>query len=151
MNTSSDQIQKVVSLRASRARVWRAIADSSELGKWFQVEFEGPFRLGESIKGRSTHEDCKAAEIEASIEELEPELLFSFRWHPYEIDSGIDRSQAPSTLVEFRLEDEGEGTRLTITESGFDALPKDRRDESFQRNEGGWKQQVKNVTKHVDG
>jgi hypothetical protein len=66
------------------------------------------------------------------------------------VDPEGDYSDEPSTLVEFRLERAGHGTRLTIIESGFDALPAHRRDEAFRMNEGGWSEQVKNITAHVD-
>jgi hypothetical protein len=39
---------------------------------------------------------------------------------------------------------------LTVTESGFDKIPSDRRAEAFQRNEGGWAQQMKNIQAYVD-
>jgi len=54
---------------------------------------------------------------------LEPERLFSFTWHPYAIDPAVDYSTEAQTLVEFRLEKIAEGTRLRITESGFDKIP----------------------------
>ena len=36
-----------------------------------------------------------------------------------------------------------DGVRLTITESGFDAVPLERRAEAFKANEGGWEHQSK--------
>ena len=53
--------------------------------------------------------------------------------------------------MEFRLEKAGGGTRLTVTESGFDAIPASRRAEAFMRNDGGWTAQIENVRRHVDG
>jgi uncharacterized protein YndB with AHSA1/START domain len=40
---STDRIEKRVMLRASLDRVWRAISDSEEFGRWFGVRFDGPF------------------------------------------------------------------------------------------------------------
>src|SRR5439155_2650272 len=60
-----------------------------------------------------------------------------------------DYSKEPSTLVEFRLEKTANGTVLTVTESGFDKLPADRRLEAFRRNEGGWAEQIKNVEAYL--
>ena len=37
-------------------------------------------------------------------ERIEPEHLFSFRWHPNAVDPNTDYSNEPTTLVEFRLE-----------------------------------------------
>src|SRR3546814_8457532 len=78
-----------------------------------------------------------------------PERLFSFTWHPYAIEPGVDYSDEPPTLVEFRLEPRGDGTLLTVTESGFDRIPAHRRDEAFRMNDGGWTEQVQNIKRHV--
>ena len=80
---------------------------------------------------------------------LEPEWLFSFTWHPYGIDPKVDYSKETPTLVEFRLEKIPGGTLLVLTESGFDKVPSDRRDEAFRKNDGGWAQQMKNIESYV--
>lgn len=85
------------------------------------------------------------------IERLEPESLFSFRWHPHAVDENVDYSGEPTTLVEFRLEDAGDGTKLTVTESGFEHIPAARRDLAFRMNDGGWEEQLKNLASHVGG
>ena len=152
MNTSStDRIHKEITLRAPVSRVWRAISDHEEFGTWFQVKLEGPIRAGAEIRGPITHEGCDRMVLRAQVEKVEPERYLSLRWCPYAHDPDEDYSAHPTTLVEFTLEPAGDGTKLTITESGFDALPEDLRHESFVRNEGGWTAQVENVRKHVDG
>jgi hypothetical protein len=65
------------------------------------------------------------------------------------VDPKADYSKETSTLVEFRLEPMEGGTRLRLTESGFDKVPAARRDEAFLRNDGGWTQQMKNIESHV--
>ena len=84
---------------------------------------------------------------------MKPERLFSFTWpHPKSLEKAhypADYSHEPSTLVEFRLEKTANGTLLTVTESGFDKLPVDRRLEAFRRNEGGWAEQVKNMEAYL--
>jgi hypothetical protein len=47
--------------------------------------------------------------------------------------------------VEFKLEKTSTGTLLTVTESGFDKLPADRRDEAFRMNDNGWTIQTTNI------
>ena len=46
---STDRIEKRVVLRAPLDRVWRAISDAEEFGRWFGVRFDGPFVEGASI------------------------------------------------------------------------------------------------------
>jgi uncharacterized protein YndB with AHSA1/START domain len=147
--SSTDRIEKTIVLRASTSRVWRALSDAGEFGTWFRVKVEGKFTEGATVRGRITHPGYEHVTMEMQIERMDPERLFSYRWHPYAIEPGVDYSAEPTTLVEFRLEAVGEGTRLTVVESGFDRLPKERRAEAFRMNEGGWSEQIKNVERHV--
>jgi uncharacterized protein YndB with AHSA1/START domain len=87
---------------------------------------------------------------EVTVKKREPERLFSFTWHPYAIDPTIDYAKEPTPLVEFRLEPKNGGTVLTLTESGFDAIPKDRQFEAFRMNDRGWTEQMKNIERHVE-
>jgi uncharacterized protein YndB with AHSA1/START domain len=87
--------------------------------------------------------------MEVLVERMEPERLFSFRWHPAAVDPKTDYSREETTLVEFRLEEVAGGTRLTVVESGFDRIPASRREEAFRMNEGGWEEQLLNVERHV--
>ena len=65
--------------------------------------------------------------MEAWLEKIDPEHHFSFRWHPGSVDPNVDYSKEPTTLVVFTLEDDDDGTKLTVVETGFDALPESRR------------------------
>src|SRR6185436_2972739 len=87
--------------------------------------------------------------FDITIETMEPERLFSFRWHPYVIEPGVDYSTEPTTLVEFTLEATADGVQLTVTESGFDQIPLERRAKAFAANEGGWSMMVKVIEKYV--
>jgi hypothetical protein len=80
---------------------------------------------------------------------MEPERLFSWRWHPAAVEAGVDYSKEPTTLVEFRLEDAPGGTLLTVVESGFDQLPPERRLGAFRGNSEGWEIQMGNIERHV--
>ena len=86
----------------------------------------------------------------AVVQRMEPERLFSFTWHPYAIDQEKDYSNETPTLVEFRLERKGEGTLLTLTESGFSKIPAERRLEAFRMNDRGWATQMKDIASHVE-
>jgi uncharacterized protein YndB with AHSA1/START domain len=147
--TSVDRIEKTVLLRAPRSRVWRAIATSEQFGEWFGATLNRAFAEGQTVRGPITHPGYEHLTMEILIERIEPEQFFAFRWHPYAVDPKADYSHEPMTLVEFRLEEAGENTRLTIVESGFDRIPLARRSEAFRMNEGGWSEQVKNIERHV--
>jgi uncharacterized protein YndB with AHSA1/START domain len=145
----TDRIQKQVVLRAPRPRVWRAIVTAEEFGSWFGARLDGPFVEGATIRGPITHPGYEHLTLEMRVERIEAERCFSFRWHPYAIDPKADYSDEPATLVELRLEDTDGHTTLTIVESGFDAIPLERRAEAFRMNDGGWTEQMKNIERHV--
>jgi uncharacterized protein YndB with AHSA1/START domain len=146
---STDRIEKNIVLRAPRSRVWRALASAEEFGAWFGVKLEGPFAPGARVKGRITVPGYEHVVMDITIERMDLERLFSYRWHPYAIEPGVDYSHEPTTLVEFRLDEVADGTRLTVVESGFDRIPAARRAEAFRMNDQGWAEQMKNIEKHV--
>jgi len=152
MTTSStDCIRKEIHLRAPRTRVWKALADAEEFGTWFGMKLEGRFVPGQTVFGRITHPNYQHIHLEMRIERMEPEALFSYRWHPYPMDATKDYSKEPMTLVEFRLEAAEGGTLLKVVESGFDQLPPERRDEAFRMNDAGWTGQLPRIERHVTG
>ena len=156
----SDRIEKQVLLRAPLARVWQAITDSRQFGSWFGVKFDGPFKAGERIIGKiaptTVDKDVAAMQkpyegmtFDITIDRIEPQKLFAFRWHPFAIDPKVDYSNEPTTLVEFALKEVPDGVMLTVTESGFDRIPLARRAEAFKMNEGGWAAQMTLIEKYL--
>ncbi len=157
---NNDSIEKHVLLRATRNRVWRALSDSTEFGTWFGVKFDGPFQEGSTLHGvivptgvnaevAQAQKKYEGTPFEITVEQLKPERLFSFRWHPYAVEPGVDYSSEPTTLVVFTLEDDGSGVKLTVTESGFDRIPLARRARAFAANEQGWGMVVNLIKEHL--
>lgn len=155
--SSTDRIQKKVHLRAPRNRVWKAISDSKQFGSWFGMKVEGPFTANTTVKATivpttvdpEVAKEQKAFEgmpFELYIERVEPERLFTFRWHP---GATQPKPEDPTTLVCFELEDAADGILLTVTESGFDRIPLARRAKAFAENEGGWAAQMKLIEKYL--
>src|SRR5260370_41709287 len=68
---------------------------------------------------------------------VEPPTRFAFRWnHP----AGEEPAAGNSTLVEFRLVDEGERTRLRVVESGLElvAWPVGDKEHFADEHRAGW-------------
>lgn len=160
MTSSTDQIRKQALLRAPLARVWRAVSDAEEFGRWFGVRFDGAFVAGERLTGRivpttvdpevaKAQKPYEGTRFEVAVERIEPMRLVSFRWHPYAVEPEEDYSSEPMTLVEFELEEVDGGTLLTVTESGFDRIPLARRAAAFEMNEKGWAGQVQLIAKYL--
>ena len=146
----TDRIEKSIDIAAPVERVWRALTDHEEFGAWFRVRLDGPFVPGEASTGYITHPGYEHLKWEARVVAMEAPSLFAFTWHPYAVDPDKDYSAEPPTRVEFRLEPAAVGTRLTVTESGFDSIPAERRDEALRMNTGGWEAQVSNVKAHAE-
>jgi len=145
----TDRIEKQVRLQAPRARVWRALTDAGEFSSWFGAKVTGTFAPGARLSGQITYPGYEHLTLELVVEQMEPERLLAWRWHPNAVDSGHDYSSEPPTLVVFELADADGGTLLTVTESGFDALPAERRAEAYRGNEGGWEAQMENIARHL--
>lgn len=158
--TSTDRIEKKILLRAPLKRVWRALADSREFGTWFGMRFNGPFAPGATMRGTivpttvnsevaKAQKQHEGTAFEITIEQMEPERLFTFRWHPGAVDPGIDYSAEPTTRVTFTLEQVPDGVMLTVTETGFDRIPLARRAIAFTRNEQGWSAMINVIAEYL--
>jgi uncharacterized protein YndB with AHSA1/START domain len=156
----TDRIEKTILLGAPRTRVWRALADSKEFGTWFGIKFDGPFAPGACMRGvlapttvnaevGKAQKEFEGKTFEIIIERMEPERLFSFRWHPHAKEHDVDYSVEPTTLVVFALEEVANGVKLTVTESGFDQIPLARRAKAFTANEQGWGMMVKVLDEYL--
>ena len=146
-----DRIEKIVDLAAPISRVWRAITDHEEFGTWFRVKLDGPFEVGALTTGNITYPGYEHMKWESITERMEPETLFTFSWPPSAVDPDHEYPADAKVLVEFHLEPNGEGTRLTIIESGFLQFPETKRLEVLRSNREGWDLQAENVSAYVTG
>jgi uncharacterized protein YndB with AHSA1/START domain len=155
-------IRKEIVLKAPLDKVWAAISDASQFGQWFGMKLDGPFVAGQPITGHITPTvvDPEVAKMQKphegkpvsfSVGDIQPKTLFQLRWHPYAIDPDTDYSSEPMTLITFALKAVDGGTHLTLTESGFENIPMERRAEAFQMNDGGWTAQMKLIETYLKG
>ncbi|HVV84401.1 MAG TPA: SRPBCC family protein [Kofleriaceae bacterium] len=146
-----DRIEKEIVLAAPLSRVWAAIGDAQQFGQWFGARFDGPFEEGKDLSGtiQPTTVDPEVAKQQQpyagtpftiSVVRVEEMRRLAFRWHPG--PPGADPAE-PTTLVELELSEVPGGTRLLLTESGFDRLPPGRRVQAFTGNEAGWEHQLR--------
>jgi uncharacterized protein YndB with AHSA1/START domain len=146
----TDRIEKSIDIAAPIERVWRALTDHEEFGSWFQVALEGPFAVGAPSRGHITYPGHEHVRWKAEVVAMEPPSRFAFTWHPYAVDPDVDYSAEPQTLVEFRLEPAEGGTRIIVTETGFDALPAHRRPDALRMNDSGWAEQMRNIKAYAE-
>ena len=146
---TTDRIEKSIVLRAPRSRVWRALSNPDEFGRWFGARLVGDFAPGARVAAQLTIPGHEHVTFELVVEKVEPEALLAYRWHPSPADPDLDHASEPMTLVEFRLVEVADGTELTVIESGFDRIPPARRAAAFRVNEEGWAEQVQNLHRYV--
>ena len=146
---NTDRIAERIFLRVPRARVWRALTDAGEFGSWFGVKLAGAFAPGATVKGTITEKGYEGLPFELVVDRIEPQRLFSWRWHPYAVEPDVDYSAEPPTLVVCELEESAGGTVLTLVESGFDRVPAERRAEAYRMHEEGWAAQMKSIEKYL--
>jgi uncharacterized protein YndB with AHSA1/START domain len=158
--TVTDRIEKTVFLGAPRHRVWRAISESKRFGAWIGLEIDTEFTPGTLIEGRmaptafdpefaKVQEPYRGLAVEFIIDRMEPPRLLSLCWHPFAVGSPADYAGESRTQVVFHLDEVTTGTRLTITESGFDQLPLERRRKAFEVNDNGWAQATRLLEKYL--
>ncbi|HKY81405.1 MAG TPA: SRPBCC family protein [Sphingobium sp.] len=150
----SDAIIKTVEIAAPVGKVWDALVDYRKFGDWFMVALDQPFSVGEPSTGHMTYPGYETYRWEARVVAIEPMSRFVLEWPATGGDKELMESgvQVPEwTRVEFVLEPISAGTRLTVTESGFDKVPEPRRTNVMRSNDGGWAEQVKNIKTYVEG
>jgi len=141
---STDRIEDEVRLPQPQARVWRALTNPAELGAWFGVDLTGAtIATGARVNGRFTIPGHEHQSFDVTIETVEPERRFAWRWHPSATDASVDMSKEPRTLVTFTLESTPDGgTLLRVVETGFSGLAAARRTAALLGNTRGWKGQL---------
>jgi len=149
MSTATmNSIEREVVVQAQVSRVWKALTDIGEFSHWFGVQAKGKFQPGARVDMVVTYRG-KRIEFFVIVEEMQPERRFSWKWHP-----GGDQSDRPAdeppTLVVFELTPAGKGTKVKVTETGFDKISLVRRARVFEDNSGGWTEQMENLRKYVD-
>ncbi|MCL6702998.1 SRPBCC family protein [Pseudomonas sp. T1.Ur] len=147
----SDRIERKILLKAPRSQVWRALANAEAFGQWFGVNLEGKrFVAGERTQGQITYPGYEHLTWDVAVERVEPERVFSFRWHPYAIEPETDYSSESETRVQFELEDMNGGTLLKVVESGFNDIPEARRLKAFRMDSRGWDEQMANIEEFLN-
>jgi uncharacterized protein YndB with AHSA1/START domain len=145
--TVQNTIERSIDLPVSRQRAWDAITMPQQISEWFHGLWEFELKPGAPI-----HFDFGEWGIHRGrVETVEPMDRVVYLWtHGTDADRSIPIDQVPNTLMEFRLADAGNGTRLTVVESGFAALPDDIRENSLRDNTQGWDEQMGNIQTYLE-
>lgn len=150
MKTTTDKIEREVVIKAPIAKVWKAITDPTQFCSWFSEGVEGDFELG----SQPVLDEGKYGKVRIAIVGREEPHYFAWRWV-----SGMEfvpqgflgnPLEMPHTLVEFRLSEEGESTRVILIETGFASLPEKYAAENLNDNTGGWDYMLARLTEWTE-
>lgn len=145
-----DAIEKSILLSAAPDRVWRALSDAAEFGRWFRAEVTGEMREGAVLGCRSLYPGTEHMRWDMYIHVMEPNRRLVWDWPAFDPSAFPDDPDSNARLtVEIAIAPEGDSTRLTLRESGFADLPEGPALAVWQRNEGGWTMQLDNIAAHV--
>lgn len=129
-------IEKSVEVNAPIDRVWKLLTDPAELPRWWESMEMAEFDLEEG--GQMTLTWKEHGVTSARVVVVDKPIRFSYLWAANA--EGRPPSKGDQTLVEFRLQELGDVTRVTVTESGFESLsiPEEERAILFADNNEGW-------------
>lgn len=146
----SDRIDRTIDVNAPPERVWRVLTTAKDLAAWFRMSVDGEIVEGADVWMTATHPDYAGVRFVLRIKELTPPRRFVWQWHPSATDPAVDYSQEPWTTVTFTLEPNGTGTRLSVSETGFNELSLARRAKAYADNTGGWTQVIVWIQKYAE-
>jgi uncharacterized protein YndB with AHSA1/START domain len=143
-----DTIEREITIDAPVDRVWALVTAGEHLGRWFaDAGADVDLRPGGGLELRWNEHGTSHGRIEA----VEPPRRLAFRWAPFKDPGGVEPTDGNSTLVEFTLREEGDGTRLRVVESGFATL--DCSDEQRRHNLGsntdGWRMELDELREYA--
>lgn len=129
-----DSVERSIVIDAGLERVWDLV---TRPGWWINDGEVVDHRIERDGDRYRVH-DPTCGEFEIRTVTLEPRTYAAFRWR----SDGESRSvDGPTTLVEFWLDDHGDGSvTVRVVESGFSAL--DSPEEARRANDKGWRQEL---------
>ena len=103
----------------------------------FKSSIEGDIAPGAEVWMTSTYPGHEGQRFVVRVTEMTPPRRFAWQWHPGAVDPAVDYSREPWTTVTFTLEPSGRGTRLSVSETGFNEISLARRAKVFAGQQPG--------------
>ena len=136
-------VERSIWIAAPRERVWSAITDPTQLENWFSpgtswtltaLEVGGRLFIPDPDTGDETNVQV--------IQLLDPPEHF--------VTHSLPESPGSSEVTAYLLQEERGGTRLTITNSGYELLPDDRRWSAMEQNAFGFGMMLENLRAYLE-
>jgi uncharacterized protein YndB with AHSA1/START domain len=141
-----DSIEREVQIDAPIETVWSIVTESQHIASWFSDSAEVDLRPG----GDLVLTWDQLGSTVATVERVEPPNAFAFSWVSPEPDRDPEE-RGGSTLVEFLLRAQDDGTLLRVVESGFAELAGSAEEnaELATRHTGGWGSFLDKLVAHL--
>ena len=139
-----ERIEREILIDAPLEVVWAVITEPAHVSGWFSDSVEIDLRLGGEL---TLSWDGRHTEY-GRVEKVEPPHYFSFRWIR---GPATEVREDNSTLVEFSLSAEGDGTRLRMVETGFSKLdwPEDEQASDAEAHRQGWERELEELREYL--
>lgn len=144
IDTETFQVTRTLRIDAAPPAVWAALTRDDLIAQWFGQSARLPERR---VGGEGTFGFDGYGEFAVRIEEYDEPAVFAFTWTN---QAGEALRPDNSTLVRFTLIPEGDGTTLTVVESGFDRLGDGAR-AAMDANRGGWTSELDELVAFLAG
>ena len=133
--------ERTIWVAAPRERVWQAITDAGEIQQWWDDYWEIPaLEVGGTVKF-GTEDDPMLATIAV----VDPPREFAIQWPPQPQYHSID------VFTRYVLKEENGGTRVTVSETGFEALPDDIRQQRLDSTAKGYTTVLAHLKAYLEG
>ncbi|RAV15598.1 SRPBCC domain-containing protein [Paenibacillus contaminans] len=137
-------VVRTIWIQASRERVWAAVTEAEQLSRWYSPgsPWEIPSLKVEAVvlfhhSPNRYHSGMEVVTLRATIETVDPLHRFAVRWE-YE-ESDVDM------VTTFILTEENGGTKVTITETGYETQ------QQLKQTEEGYGMSLENLKAHMEG
>ena len=127
-------VRRSIRIDAPVEKVWRAVTEPAQISQWFgTASFDGN---GAGALGTLTWPDRDP--IPARIEAIEEPRMVSYRWNNDDAREVVpgQLDEKTSTVFTFTLQAAGDGTQLTVVETGFEFTSDPAA--NLESHRGGW-------------
>lgn len=137
-------VERSIWIAVPRERVWSALTDPAQVEMWFSPGTAWELTALETGGRLFTRDPETGDEMYVQVIELvdPPQRL---------VMHSFAASPGSSEVTAYLLQEERDGTRLTVTHSGYELLPEDSRWASMEQNAFGFGQMLDNVRALVEG
>lgn len=136
-------VRRTITIAAPPEKVWAAITEPEYIVRWFG---QGATLEAVAVGADGVFSFDGWGDFPVRIEELDAPRMIAYRWGN---QSATALDPDHSTVFRFTLEPQGDGTQLTVVESGFNTLADPAT--SMESNRGGWDFELDELVAYLEG